>query len=320
MRPRAAGPQRLHEAGGAQQVRLGRQVGRVVELHGRRRVDHDIAPAQLLAVLVAESKAVAAEIDLDHGKLGAGQLRKRLLAQLFLQPFESGAREHLALQALRRRPAGAGSNREVDASDVRYRAEALLDDRLAEKAGAAGDQDGLALQGLGNHRASLVSEGSVTQSGNSHDVRTGAVGPTEIRPRAHPEPVALAMIAVERRVAVAARGRPRDSPAYLVDQVHGEVHRAGTAPRQVDGRRIALTRSCVHRHARPIDRSESWRATEPEITNVFAPRIRVGTSPAIRIDRTSAVQAVDAKVQVRPGGGAGDRKSTRLNSSHVAIS
>src|SRR5207245_8168132 len=117
--------------------------------------DHDIAPAQLLAVLVAESKAVAAEVDLDHGKLGARELRERLLAELFLQPFEGGAREHLALQALRRRPAGARSNREVDAGDVRNRAEALLDDRLAEKACAAGDQDGLALQGLGDHRASL---------------------------------------------------------------------------------------------------------------------------------------------------------------------
>src|SRR5438445_11047290 len=102
MRPRAAGPQRLHEAGGTQQVRLRRQVGRVVELHGRRRMNHDIALAELLAPLVAESEAVAAEVDLDDGKLGARQLRKGLLAELVLQPLERGAREHLTPAALRR--------------------------------------------------------------------------------------------------------------------------------------------------------------------------------------------------------------------------
>src|SRR2546430_11263207 len=306
MRPRAAGPQRLHEAGGAQQVRLRRQVGRVVELHVRVRVDTDIAPAQLLAVLVAESKAVAAEVDLDHGKLGAGQLRKRVLAQLFLQPFESGAREHLALQALRRRRAGAGSNREVDASDVRNRAEALLDDRLAEKAGAAGDQDGLALQGLGNHdRLILVSEGSVTQSGNSHDVRTGAVGPTEIRSCGDPEPVALAALALERRRAVAPRARPRGSSSILRNQVDGEAHGSGAAPPYVDDRGVSLARSRAHGHARQLDRRESWRAPEPEIARVLAPWVGIRAAPAIWVHGAAAVHVIDAEVQVWAGGGAG---------------
>src|SRR5437588_2607496 len=115
-------------------------------------MDHHIAAAQLLAALIAQPEAVAAEVDLDHGKLGARQLREGFVAELLLQPLESRAGKHLALKALRCGTPRARTNREVDPSDLGYRAEALLDDRLAEEAGAAGDQDGLALQGIGDHR------------------------------------------------------------------------------------------------------------------------------------------------------------------------
>src|SRR5437588_6656400 len=139
-------------------------------------MDHHIAAAQLLAALIAQPEAVAAEVDLDHGKLGARQLREGFVAELFLQPLESRAGKHLALEALRCGTPRARTNREVDPSDVGYRAEALLDDRLAEEACAAGDQDGLALEGIRDHRpdsrgrpkapdgssAPLVSDGSVT--------------------------------------------------------------------------------------------------------------------------------------------------------------
>src|ERR1044072_6805939 len=73
-----------------------------------------------------------------------GYLRHPFLAQLLLQALECRAGKPLALEAVRRRTARAGANGEVDPRDVRDRAQALLDDRLAEESGAAGDQEGLA--------------------------------------------------------------------------------------------------------------------------------------------------------------------------------
>src|SRR3989475_6933561 len=151
----------------------------------------------------------------------------------------------------------------------------------------------------------LVSERSVTQSGNSHDVGTGAVGPTEVRSRGDPEPVALAVLALERRRAVAPRARPRGSSSILCDQVDGEAHGSGAAPPHVDDRGVSLARSRAHRHARQLNRRESWRAPEPEIARVLAPWVRIRASPAIRINRASSVHVVHAEVQVWAGGGAG---------------
>src|SRR5438034_1215361 len=54
------------------------------------------------------------------------------------------------LEPFRGRAPRARADGEVDAANLRDRPEGLLDDRLAEKAGRAGDQDGLALQGFGN--------------------------------------------------------------------------------------------------------------------------------------------------------------------------
>src|SRR5438270_4372375 len=137
-------------------------------------MDHHIAAAQLLAALIAQPEAVAAEVDLDHRKLGARQLRKGFVAELLLQPLESRAGKHLALKALRCGTPRARTNREVDPSDLGYRAEALLDDRLAEEAGAAGAQEGLALQRIGDHRPDSRSrqeardEASETRRANAH--------------------------------------------------------------------------------------------------------------------------------------------------------
>src|SRR2546421_3997119 len=151
---------------------------------------------------------------------------------------------------------------------------------------------------------SLVSEGSVTQSGNSHDVRTGAVGPTEIRSCGDPEPVALAALALERRRAVAPRARPRGSSSILRDQVDGEAHGSGAAPPYVDDRGVSLARSRAHGHARQLDRRESWRAPEPEIARVLAPWVRIRAAPAIWVHRAAAVHVIDAEMQVWAGGGA----------------
>src|SRR5437879_5405711 len=145
---------------------------------------------------------------------------------------------------------------------------------------------------------SLVSEGSVTQSGYSHDVRTGAVGPTEIRSCGDPEPVALAVLALERRRAVAPRARPRGSSSILRDQVDGEDHGSGAAPPYVDDRGVSLARSRAHGHARQLDRRESWRAPEPEIARVLAPWVRIRAAPAIWVHGAAAVHVIDAEVQV----------------------
>ena len=134
VRAGAAGLQRFDQARRAEQVGLRR------------------ARAKLLACLVRETKDVAAEVDLDHVKLLGREPGERVFAQLFLQPPERGARENLAFEALGGRSPRARANGEVDAGDLRDRPQALLDDRLAEEAGAAGDQDGLALERLGDHR------------------------------------------------------------------------------------------------------------------------------------------------------------------------
>src|SRR6267143_5074877 len=157
----------------------------------------------------------------------------------------------------------------------------------------------------GFRSAPLVSEGSVTQSGNSHDVGTGAVGPTEVRSCGDPEPVALAVLALERRRAVAPRARPCGSSSILRDQVDGEAHGSGAAPPHVDDRGVSLARSRAHCHARQLNRRESWRAPEPEIARVLAPWVRIRASPAIRIHGAATVHVIDAEVQVWAGGGAG---------------
>src|SRR5207245_3612812 len=155
----------------------------------------------------------------------------------------------------------------------------------------------------------LVSERSVTQSGNSHDVGTGAIGPTEVRSRGDPEPVALAVLALERRRAVAPRARPRGSSSILGDQVDGEAHGSGAAPPHVDDRGVSLARSRAHRHARQLHRRESWRAPEPEIARVLAPWVRVRASPAIGVHGAAAVHVINAEVQVWAGGGAGHART-----------
>src|ERR1700682_1094164 len=113
-------------------------------------MNHDLAGAQLLATRVAQPEPVAPQVDLDHRQLLRHELRERFLTKLLSQALECRAGQHLFLEALGGGPARAGPDREVDAPDLRDRTKALLDDRLAEEAGAAGDQDGLALQGLGN--------------------------------------------------------------------------------------------------------------------------------------------------------------------------
>src|SRR5579859_8199 len=114
-------------------------------------MDDDVARAQLLPSTVVKPEAVSTEVDLDDVELRLHQLGEAFFAQLFLQPLERRAGEDLTLEALQRRPACAGADRKVDARDIRDRAQALLDDRLAQEAGAAGDQDGLALEGVGDH-------------------------------------------------------------------------------------------------------------------------------------------------------------------------
>src|SRR5207237_1335350 len=118
---------------------------------GRRRVDDDVARPQLLATRIGQPQAVAAEVDLNHTELGADELGEAFLTELFLEPPERGARQDLALEPLRRRPPRARTDRQVDPRHVGNRTQAFLDERLAEEAGAAGDQDGLALQGFGDH-------------------------------------------------------------------------------------------------------------------------------------------------------------------------
>src|SRR6266853_4749119 len=142
-------------------------------------MNHDLAGPQLLATRVAQPEPVAPQVDLDHRQLLRDELRESFLAQLLSQPFERGAGQHLLLEALGSGPACAGSDREVDAPDLRDRTEALLDDRLAEEAGAAGDQDGLALQGLGNQDR-LILEAWLTAP--RHGSATAASQP-EIHPR-----------------------------------------------------------------------------------------------------------------------------------------
>src|ERR1700730_15255250 len=105
---------------------------------------------QLLPARVAHPETVPTQVDLENRKLRLRELREFRLTQLVFETLERRARQHLALQALRRRAPGNLADRAVDAADLGYRAQAFLDDRLAQEAGAAGDQHGLAFEGLGD--------------------------------------------------------------------------------------------------------------------------------------------------------------------------
>src|SRR6266851_3579857 len=140
--------QRFDQPSGAEQVGLRRKVRRVVELDRRSGVDDDVARAELVASRVGERESVTTEIDLQHGQLFFRELRESSVAQLFLEALESRARQHLALEPLRRGTPRARAYGEVDAPDLWNRTQALLDDRLAQETGAAGDQNGLAFEGL----------------------------------------------------------------------------------------------------------------------------------------------------------------------------
>jgi hypothetical protein len=120
-------------------------------------VDHDLARTQLLATGVVQPEPITPQVDLDNRELLRDELREIGLTPLFPEALERGARQDLPLQALGSRAASARTDRQVDAPYIGDRPQALLDDRLAQEAGAAGDQDGLALQGLGDQdRVSLV--------------------------------------------------------------------------------------------------------------------------------------------------------------------
>ena len=113
-------------------------------------MNDDVAARQLGAARLGQAEAIGAEVDLQDGELLGGEARKGLFAQLIFQALERRARKHLALEPFRGRAPRARADGEVDSANLRDRPEGLLDDRLAEKAGRAGDQDGLALQGFGN--------------------------------------------------------------------------------------------------------------------------------------------------------------------------
>ena len=69
MRPAPGCLERLHHPRRAEQVGLGREVCRIVELDGGGRMDHDLALSKLLATRVAEAEPVAAEVQLEHRQL-----------------------------------------------------------------------------------------------------------------------------------------------------------------------------------------------------------------------------------------------------------
>jgi hypothetical protein len=105
VRPVAGRLDRTDHARRAKQVGLGGEVGRVVELDGRSRVDHDRALAKLLSTCIREAEAIRAKVDLQHLELFFDALRESFVAQLLLEPFEGRARQHLALQPFRGWPA-----------------------------------------------------------------------------------------------------------------------------------------------------------------------------------------------------------------------
>src|SRR5260370_13191145 len=147
VRRRSGRLQRLDNASRAQEAGLRGQVRRVVELDRGCGMDHDLARLQLLAALVAQPQAITPEIDLDDRELVVDEFRERRLAPLLLEALERGARKHLALEALGGRAPRAVADRAVHPTRFMDRSQAFLDDRLAKEAGAAADQDGLALQG-----------------------------------------------------------------------------------------------------------------------------------------------------------------------------
>src|SRR6266540_2976571 len=135
---------RLDKAGRAEQVGLGGKISRVVELDRGGRVDDDVARAHLFTGCIAQTQTITTEVELEHRELRFGQLRECAFPKLVFDSFERWAREDLALEPVRGRSSWARADGQVDATDLGDRAQALLDDRLAEKAGATGDHDGLA--------------------------------------------------------------------------------------------------------------------------------------------------------------------------------
>src|SRR5438309_9993290 len=194
-------------------------------------MDDDVARPQLVLRHIAQPEAVTAQVDLDDGELFGGQRGETLFAKLLLEPLERGARKDLALEPLRRGTPRARADPQVDTSNARNRPEALLDDRLAEKSGAAGDQDGLAFEGIGDHDGlSLVARLSVIQTRDVHHLRPRGIGPAEVGGRVGPEPIPLAWLAVKRPGAIALRRRQHPPDRVLRDDVDGEGHVARAGP------------------------------------------------------------------------------------------
>ncbi len=149
---RTGAAHRFDQARGAQEVGLRGEVGGVVELDRGSGGDHDVAARELRPALLGQAQAVAAEVDLDHVQLLGRQRLERRLADLGLQGLEAGAGQYLALQAVARRAPLGGADGHVDTADLGQRTEDLLDQRLAEVAGGAGDEQRLAGEGFSDQR------------------------------------------------------------------------------------------------------------------------------------------------------------------------
>src|SRR5438093_2005387 len=141
--------------------------------------------------------------------------------------------------------------------------------------------------------------------------RRVGVGPAEIRPDRHPEPVGLTRLAREPR-----------RPGYVrPEQVaHGavlrhvlqlvDVARTRAVPRNGDEGRVARIATNGHADLRQRHVGESRRASEPQVAEVLGPRVGTGPGPTVRIDRAAPVFVVHAEMQVRTGRGAGHAGET----------
>jgi hypothetical protein len=141
--------ERLDDAGRPQQVDLDRAVERRVEGDGGGRVDDDVAAGQGGPSLVVEAEPVGADVAGDR-RDPPGHLVVEPVAELPAQRVEGVVAEDLALGPLgdARPLARADEQHQLAAG---HRAQQPLDERGAEEAGAAGDGDALAVEGLGDH-------------------------------------------------------------------------------------------------------------------------------------------------------------------------
>ncbi len=148
----------LHHPDRAQEVDLDRLVQGRVERHRCRRVDEDVGSAQVLAARLVKAQPVDADVASDRHQ-PASHLFVEPVAQLRPQAVEGVVLQHFAAHPVGGPPATRPHQNPEGAA--RHLAQQPLDERRAEEAGGAAEDDPLPVEGFGDHAVLLSTIWSV---------------------------------------------------------------------------------------------------------------------------------------------------------------